>query len=121
MFLHIRKAAHVVGIIAGDQSFRDGAQRFLIPIGIRIIDFLQPFQPRKNLAVLYAAMRILDTRGRAIPLVLCGPRGIHGYKPGDELPDWLRHAGFVSDTELAALYSRATALVIAEARIHSML
>ena len=68
-------------------------------------------EPRKNLAVLYAAMRILDTRGRAIPLVLCGPRGIHGYKPGDELPDWLRHAGFVSDTELAALYTRATALV----------
>ena len=68
-------------------------------------------EPRKNLGVLYAAMQWLEARGRAIPLVLCGPRGIHGFKPGDAVPWWLRHAGFVSDTELAALYARATALV----------
>jgi len=68
-------------------------------------------EPRKNLGVLYAAMRLLDARGRAVPLVLCGPRGVHGYKPGDAVPTWLRHAGFVSDDELAALYVRATALV----------
>lgn len=68
-------------------------------------------EPRKNLGVLYAAMRLLDARGRAIPLVLCGPRGIHGYRPGDAVPTWLRHAGFVSDHELAALYARASALV----------
>ncbi len=68
-------------------------------------------EPRKNLGVLYEAMRVLDAAGRAIPLVLCGPRGIHGYKPGDTLPHWLRHAGFVTDIELAALYARATALV----------
>ena len=43
--------------------------------------------------------------------MLCGPRGIHGYKPGDAVPSWLRHAGFVRDDELAALYARATALV----------
>ncbi|MDZ7630885.1 MAG: glycosyltransferase [Gemmatimonadaceae bacterium] len=54
-------------------------------------------EPRKNLQVLYAAMRRLETGGRAIPLVLCGPRGIHGFREGDPLPPWLRHAGFVSD------------------------
>ncbi len=68
-------------------------------------------EPRKNLAVLYAAMELLTARGRAIPLVLCGPRGVHGYRPGDAVPAWLRHAGFVTDAELAALYARATALV----------
>ncbi len=68
-------------------------------------------EPRKNLGVLYDAMRQLETQGVSIPLVLCGPRGIHGYRPGDAVPSWLRHAGFVRDEELAALYARATALV----------
>ncbi len=68
-------------------------------------------EPRKNLGVLYDAMRVLDARGRAIPLVLCGPRGVHGFKSGDALPAWLRLAGFVRDDELAALYARAAALV----------
>jgi glycosyltransferase involved in cell wall biosynthesis len=68
-------------------------------------------EPRKNLGVLYAAMRQLAAAGRAIPLVLCGPAGIHGYRDGDRTPEWLRHAGFVRDDELAALYARATALV----------
>lgn len=68
-------------------------------------------EPRKNLGVLYAAMERLAARGREVPLVLCGPRGVHGYRPGDALPAWLRHAGFVTDDELAALYARATALV----------
>ena len=68
-------------------------------------------EPRKNLGVLYAAMRVLEAQGRTIPLVMCGPRGIHGVRPGDATPQWLRHAGFVSDDELAALYARATALV----------
>ncbi len=68
-------------------------------------------EPRKNLSVLYEAMRQLAAQDRAIPLVLCGPRGIHGFREGDALPPWLRHAGFVRDDELAALYQRATALV----------
>jgi glycosyltransferase involved in cell wall biosynthesis len=68
-------------------------------------------EPRKNLGVLYAAMRQLAAAGRTIPLVLCGPKGVHGYRDGDRTPDWLRHAGFVRDDELAALYARATALV----------
>ena len=68
-------------------------------------------EPRKNLGVLYDAMRVLHARGRGIPLVLCGPRGVHGFKSGDALPSWLRLAGFVRDDELAALYARAAALV----------
>jgi alpha-1,3-rhamnosyl/mannosyltransferase len=68
-------------------------------------------EPRKNLGVLYEAMRRLDAKGCRIPLVLCGPRGIHGFRQGDALPGWLRLAGFVRDDELAALYARATALV----------
>ena len=68
-------------------------------------------EPRKNLGVLYAAMRLLEEQGQSVPLVLCGPRGIHGVQPGDETPTWLRHAGFVTDDELAALYARAAALV----------
>jgi glycosyltransferase involved in cell wall biosynthesis len=66
---------------------------------------------RKNLDVLYAAMRMLEAQGRDVPLVLCGPRGVRGVKPGDAMPAWMRHAGFVRDDELAALYARAAALV----------
>ena len=77
--------------------------QFLLAVGSQ--------EPRKNLAVLYNAMRLLAAEGRDIPLVLCGPRGIHGVRPGDAAPPWLRHAGFVTDDELAALYARATALV----------
>ncbi len=66
---------------------------------------------RKNLDVLYAAMRRLDAQGIDVPLVLCGPKGLHGVKPGDALPSWMRHAGYVRDDELASLYNRATALV----------
>jgi glycosyltransferase involved in cell wall biosynthesis len=68
-------------------------------------------EPRKNLGVLYEAMRRLHAQGSTIPLVLCGPRGVHGVKSGDALPPWLRLAGFVRDDELAALYATATALV----------
>lgn len=68
-------------------------------------------EPRKNLPVLYEAMRRLAAAGRTIPLVLCGPRGVHGLDEGDAAPPWLRVAGFVDDATLAALYARATALV----------
>ena len=81
----------------------DVSAPFLLAVGSQ--------EPRKNLDVLYQAMRLLAAEGRGIPLVLCGPRGIHGVRPGEAAPPWLRHAGFVTDDELAALYARATALV----------
>ncbi len=90
----------------------------LVDALLRQLDVRGPFllavgaqETRKNLEILYAAMRILAAQGRDIPLVLCGPRGLHGVKPGDAVPSWLRHAGYVRDDELAALYARATALV----------
>lgn len=68
-------------------------------------------EARKNLPVLFAAMRELSKQGIEVPLVLCGPgaRLSKAAKAGDER--WLKYAGFVSDTELAQLYRRATALV----------
>lgn len=94
------------------------ADRALADPVLQRLDVRGPFllavgsqEPRKNLPVLYAAMRQLAASGCDIPLVLCGPRGIHGFKGGEALPAWLRLAGFVRDDELAALYARATALV----------
>jgi len=68
-------------------------------------------EPRKNLAVVYAAMQQLHDAGHSIPLVLCGPQGAHGYRVGDARPPWLHLAGFVGDAELSALYTEALALV----------
>ena len=68
-------------------------------------------EARKNLPVLFSAMRVLADRGTMIPLVLCGPGARLSHVGGRGGDSWLRYAGFVSDTELAALYNRATALV----------
>jgi len=68
-------------------------------------------EPRKNLDVLYAAMQRLALEGRTVPLVLCGPRGVHGVRQGDALPPYIRLAGFVTDEQLGALYARAATLV----------
>ena len=66
---------------------------------------------RKNLAVLIEAMHELDRRGHTTPLVLCGPGKRLESAGGAGNPSWLKYAGFVSDSELAALYRRSTALV----------
>lgn len=96
-----------------DQPPTDIASRILQPLGVTgpFLLAVGSQEPRKNLPVLYEAMRQLDASGCRIPLVLCGPRGVHGYRQGDALPRWLRHAGFVSDADLSALYAQATALV----------
>lgn len=68
-------------------------------------------EARKNLIVLLRAMHQLHAEGRAVPLVLCGPGDmLAGFARQHDAP-WLRFAGFVSDGELATLYSRTTALV----------
>ncbi|MEP6778452.1 MAG: glycosyltransferase family 1 protein [Gemmatimonadaceae bacterium] len=66
---------------------------------------------RKNLSVLIAAMHELDQRGQATPLVLCGPGKRLESTGGTGSPSWLKYAGFVSDSELSALYRRSIALV----------
>lgn len=68
-------------------------------------------EARKNLPVLFDAMRVLADRGLEIPLVLCGPGARLSKVAGSGDDRWLRYAGFVSDAELGALYNRATALV----------
>ena len=68
-------------------------------------------EARKNLPVLFTAMRTLQQRGVRVPLVLCGPGTRLSNAAGAQSDTWLRYAGFVSDAELAALYKSATALV----------
>lgn len=68
-------------------------------------------EARKNLSVLFAAMRELARRGVDVPLVLCGPGARLSNAAGFNDARWLRYAGFVSDAELASLYKHATALV----------
>lgn len=76
---------------------------FLLAVGAR--------DARKNLAVLYKALDLLQTQGRALPLVECGPEGRRRSRDVSADADWYRRAGYVSDEQLAALYNRATALV----------
>lgn len=110
-FDHISVVPHAAdGLAAADPAQVDAlldriAVRgpFLLVVGSQ--------ESRKNLGVLYAAVQHLHDRGVALPVVQCGPAGAHGYKPGDRMPAWLRHAGYVSDAELVALYARALALV----------
>lgn len=68
-------------------------------------------EARKNLPVLFAAMRELNARGQHIPLVLCGPGNRLSTAAAGHREGWLRFAGYVSDSELAGLYRHATALV----------
>lgn len=66
---------------------------------------------RKNLCTLYRAMEQLWANGHRVPLVQCGPSVSRETKALLGKAPWLRHVGFVSETQLATLYRRATALV----------
>jgi glycosyltransferase involved in cell wall biosynthesis len=66
---------------------------------------------RKNLCTLYRAMAQLWAQGHRVPLVQCGPSVSRETKALLGKAPWLRHVGFVSETQLATLYRRATALV----------
>lgn len=68
-------------------------------------------EARKNLPVLFSAMRELARTGVDIPLVLCGPGARLSSAAGSNDDRWLKYAGFVTDAELASLYRHATALV----------
>jgi glycosyltransferase involved in cell wall biosynthesis len=66
---------------------------------------------RKNLALLYGAMQRVVGSNLPASLVLAGPR--RGCDPPAPSAAWVRTLGFVSDSDLAVLYRRATALVMA--------
>lgn len=102
-------------LLAADDFLPDNTEH---PLIVEKLELTKPFfvavgalEVRKNLSVLFAAMRELSARGVDVSLVLCGPgaRLSKAAKAGDER--WIKYAGFVSDAELAQLYRRATALV----------
>lgn len=86
-----------------------GAATLLATLGVSgpFVFALGSRERRKNLGVLWAAMDRLAAAGDPLPLVLAGGARV-------PLPDrpWLHRAGFVSDAVLAALYARATAVVV---------
>ena len=102
-------------LLAADDFLPDTSEQppIIDTLGVRGPFFVAvgALDARKNLPVLFAAMRELSRQGANVPLVLCGPgaRLSQAAKAGDER--WLKYAGFVSDTELAQLYRHATALV----------
>jgi glycosyltransferase involved in cell wall biosynthesis len=84
--------------------------------------FVGTLEPRKNLATLLDAWRELrndcrDGGGGAPPLLLCGPRGWRARELRRRLAEaeaegWLRWLGYVSPTELAALYRGAAVVAL---------
>jgi alpha-1,3-rhamnosyl/mannosyltransferase len=66
--------------------------------------------PRKNLDLLYGAMQRIVGSNLLASLVLAGPR--RSCDPPAPSAPWVRTLGFVSDSDLAVLYRRATALVM---------
>jgi glycosyltransferase involved in cell wall biosynthesis len=74
-------------------------------------------QPRKNLGNLASAVRILRNQGRPVSLVSAGKRGWLSDQVEREirasLPEaaW-RHLGYVSDSDLPALYGAASAVAM---------
>ena len=79
--------------------------------------FVGTLEPRKNVTTLLAAWRELRRAGGAPPLLLCGP---YGWRAGElrrelaaaESEGWLRYLGYVSPSELAALYRGAAVVAL---------
>lgn len=71
-------------------------------------------EPRKNLAVTIEAIRWLKANSSSYAshrLVLAGGKGWGGDPLSRTAPDWVQPLGYVSDVQLAALYTRAAAFV----------
>jgi alpha-1,3-rhamnosyl/mannosyltransferase len=82
--------------------------------------FVGTLEPRKNLATLLAAWRELRADrggGGAPPLLVAGPRGWRARELRRLLAEaegegWLRYLGYVTPTELAALYRGAAVVAL---------
>jgi alpha-1,3-rhamnosyl/mannosyltransferase len=84
--------------------------------------FVGTLEPRKNLATLLVAWRELrndcrDGGGGVPPLLVAGPRGWRARELRRLLAEaegegWLRYLGYVSPTELAALYRGAAVVAL---------
>lgn len=71
-------------------------------------------EPRKNLAVTIEAIHQLRANGGSYAthrLVLAGGKGWGDDSLSRTAPDWVQSLGYVSDVQLAALYTRAAAFV----------
>lgn len=64
---------------------------------------------RKNYAMLERAVQQVISTGARINLVQAGPRRHNNHKTQ---PSWMRTLGFVSESELVALYRATTALIM---------
>lgn len=105
--------AHAVHLGPGSVATAD--PRAPLPPGTpgRYVLHVGTLEPRKNLATLIAAWRLLRDRGfDAPPLVFCGH---FGWKTEDLRLEmeraagegWLHHFGYVEDDQVAALYRHA--------------
>jgi glycosyltransferase involved in cell wall biosynthesis len=79
--------------------------------------FVGTLEPRKNVATLLAAWRELRRGGGAPPLVLCGARGWRTADLRQELAaaqrdGWLHYFGYVTPSELHALYRGAAVVAL---------
>jgi glycosyltransferase involved in cell wall biosynthesis len=79
--------------------------------------FVGTLEPRKNLAMLVGAWRELRRGGGAPALVVCGPQGWRAHQlrrqlAAAEREGWLCYLGYVSPTELAALYRGAAVVAL---------
>ena len=77
--------------------------------------FVSTIEPRKNIATLLEAFRILLDEGRDLDLVLAGAEGwlsapVHAKAEALGLDERARFLGFVPDAALATLYRRASLL-----------
>jgi glycosyltransferase involved in cell wall biosynthesis len=78
--------------------------------------FVGNVEPRKNIEVVLRALRILHDRRVPARLTVAGKFGYHdarvrGMVQALRLRGWVRFTGYVSDTDLRALYARCLALV----------
>jgi glycosyltransferase involved in cell wall biosynthesis len=69
-------------------------------------------EPRKNLAALLDAFRLLRREGRDLELLLAGRSGWGSALPLGDLAPYVRRLGQVPDAELPALYAGASCFVL---------
>jgi alpha-1,3-rhamnosyl/mannosyltransferase len=74
---------------------------FILAVGVN--------EARKNLSMIRRALSRVVASHPDLTLVFAGPRRVD--KPRDRDQPWERTLGFISDSDLAALYRHATALV----------
>lgn len=89
------------------------AHRFGIPPGPFVL-WVGTFEPRKNLGALVRAFALMRRRAPEVSLVLVGDQGVAEpalQRDLDQLASSIIRPGFVTDEELAVLYSSTTCFV----------